>query len=69
MLGLYGMGGLGKSTICKAPCNHFQEEFCGRVCHVELGNEDPLSLQMQVLKKLSVNDEIRRNIKDPLQVM
>jgi ABC-type dipeptide/oligopeptide/nickel transport system ATPase subunit len=38
-LGLYGMGGVGKTTLCKALCSYFQGEFCGRVCHVELTSD------------------------------
>jgi GTPase SAR1 family protein len=38
-LGLYGMGGVGKSTFCEAMCSYFQAEFRGRVCHVELLSE------------------------------
>ncbi|KAG0586282.1 hypothetical protein KC19_2G078700 [Ceratodon purpureus] len=43
-LGLYGMGGVGKTTLCKAMCSYSQGEFGDRVCYVELpseqGNED-----------------------------
>jgi hypothetical protein len=35
-LGLYGMGGLGKTTLCGAMCSYFQAEFRGRVYHVEV---------------------------------
>ena len=53
-LGLYGMGGMGKTTMCKALCNHFQDRFQGRVCHVELGpREKYLDLQKKVLKILT----------------
>lgn len=39
-LGLYGMGGVGKSTLCKAMQSYFQGEFGGRVCRVELGSTE-----------------------------
>lgn len=62
-LGLYGMGGLGKTTMCKALCNHFQKEFNGRVCHVELGCESPLTLQKKVLKNLlRVRDDLLERV-------
>lgn len=51
-LGLYGMGGLGKTTMCRALCRYFHEDFYGRVCHVELGSKPPLELQKMVLTKL-----------------
>ncbi|KAG0586270.1 hypothetical protein KC19_2G077600 [Ceratodon purpureus] len=38
-LGLYGMGGVGKTTLCKAMCNYSQGEFSDRVCYVELPSE------------------------------
>jgi hypothetical protein len=51
-LGLYGMGGLGKTTMCRALCRYFHEGFYGRVCHVELGSKPPLEQQKMVLTKL-----------------
>ena len=36
-LGLYGTTGTGKTILCKALCDHFREEYMGRVCHVDLG--------------------------------
>lgn len=35
VVGLYGMGGIGKTSICKALCNEYSREFHGRLCHVE----------------------------------
>jgi len=52
-LGLFGMGGVGKTTVSKALCNFFQQDYFGRVCHVELGNEKALVLQKKVLKELA----------------
>ena len=68
MLGLYGTGGVGKTTICKALCNHFR--FQGRVCHVELGpREEHLDLQKKVLKKLTnLGDQALQGITDSDQV-
>ena len=54
MLGLYVIGGVGKTMICKALCNHFQYRFQGRVCHVVIGpHEKHLDLQKKVLKTLT----------------
>jgi GTPase SAR1 family protein len=70
MLGLYGMGGVGKTTMCKALCNRFQHRFQGRVCHVELGpREKYLDLQKKVLKKLTnLGDQALQNITDSDEV-
>jgi len=76
-LGLYGMGGLGKTTMCKALCNHFQKEFNGRVCHVELGSESPLTLPKKVLKNqkkvlknlLRVRDDLLERVTNASEVL
>lgn len=36
IFGFYGIGGIGKTTMCKTLCNELSE-FSGKVCHVELG--------------------------------
>ncbi|KAG0617225.1 hypothetical protein M758_5G174500 [Ceratodon purpureus] len=38
-LGLYGLGGVGKTTLCKAMCSYFQKEYGSRVCYVELPSD------------------------------
>jgi GTPase SAR1 family protein len=40
VVGLYGMGGVGKTTISKALCNQMFGDVGGKVCHVELGGND-----------------------------
>ena len=52
-VGLYGMGGMGKTTICKALCNEYQNQFRGRVCHAELESMSEVELLRDVLKRLS----------------
>lgn len=53
VLGLYGMGGAGKTTISKCLYNHFFEEFSGRVCHIEMKEgTDALERQQIVMRKL-----------------
>jgi hypothetical protein len=37
-VGLYGVGGIGKTTACKVLCNYLFKEFQGKVCHIELEN-------------------------------
>ena len=53
VVGLYGMGGIGKSSICKALCNDFFTEFCGRVCYAELERRSEEELLRDVLKNLT----------------
>ena len=59
LVGLYGVGGIGKSTICKALCNNLFMNFHGRVCHVELGAGNELELVREMLRKLTdIRDEV-----------
>lgn len=53
MVGFYGTGGMGKTTICKALCNEFFIEFRGRVCHAELERMSEKELLRDVLRRLS----------------
>lgn len=55
VIGLHGIGGIGKTTICKAMCNEMSKEFNGKVCHIELksSKEEALLLLREVLKRLT----------------
>ena len=53
MIGLYGMGGMGKTQICKMMCNEMDGEFDGKVCHVELGKQSKHKLVKKVLTTLT----------------
>ena len=53
MIGLYGMGGMGKTEICKMMCNEMDGEFDGKVCHVELGSQSEHELVTEVLTTLT----------------
>lgn len=38
VVGVYGICGIGKTTICKALCNDLFAKFGGKICHAELGS-------------------------------
>ncbi|KAG0588944.1 hypothetical protein KC19_2G280600 [Ceratodon purpureus] len=60
-LGLYGMGGIGKTSICKALCNDFFTKFRGKVCHAELERGSKEALLREVLKNLTNTSPERLN--------
>ncbi|KAG0608738.1 hypothetical protein M758_8G128400 [Ceratodon purpureus] len=53
VIGVYGMGGIGKTSICKALCNEYVTRFRGRVCHAELDRRSRAELLREVLKRLT----------------
>jgi Holliday junction resolvasome RuvABC ATP-dependent DNA helicase subunit len=53
VIGLYGVGGMGKTQICKIMCNEMDGEFDGKVCHVELGKQSKHELVKKVLSTLT----------------
>lgn len=63
IVALYGIGGIGKTTICKAICNEFSLKFRDNVCHGELGTTNKMELLQKTLKKLT---DIRHDILDRL---
>ena len=64
VVGLFGMGGVGKTTISKVMCNHYFGGFNGKVCHVELGGNNLGELRKKVLEELTSAD--RHNLPDDL---
>ena len=57
VFGYYGVGGIGKTTMCKILCNDLFE-FSGKVCHVELGGiRSGDQMMKEVLKKLTNTSE------------
>jgi len=60
VFGLYGMGGIGKTTTCKTLCNVLSSDFEGRVCHIELDSTSSNSkelLQKVLIKLLRKSQE------------
>jgi GTPase SAR1 family protein len=48
-IGLYGVGGIGKTTLCKSLCNEYRGKFNGKVWHAELGKNNAEEIQKDVL--------------------
>lgn len=53
VLGLYGMAGLGKTTMSKCLHNRFIQQYLGRACHIEFKDGmTAFDRQKIVMKKL-----------------
>ena len=57
MVGLYGVSGIGKTTMCQVLCNKYLKEMEGRVFHAELGSASNMELLQGALKSLTEMSE------------
>ena len=53
VVGVYGIGGIGKTTICKALCNDLSEQHQGRVAHAEMESRPESEVLKEVVRRLS----------------
>eukprot|EP01018_Ginkgo_biloba_P038927 Gb_26205 [translate_table: standard] len=61
VVGLYGMGGTGKSTLCMSLCNLFSRKFEGKVCHAQLESGKIVETQKDVLRIFTGASEVLLN--------
>lgn len=50
-LGLYGMGGSGKTTMCEALCSYFGPSFNFKVYHLKIGTNDMAESKENLLQR------------------
>lgn len=67
-MGLYGIGGIGKTTACKALCNYLFEKFQNKVCHIEFHNGSEwefLGILHTMIKKFTnITDDVLTKFND-----
>ncbi|KAG0580767.1 hypothetical protein KC19_4G197800 [Ceratodon purpureus] len=70
VVGLYGMGGIGKTTACKALCNDLVIQFKGRVCYIEFGSMSKVESLKEMLRRLTkTNHDILGQLNDEGQCL
>lgn len=70
-LGLYGMAGVGKTTMSKALCDCFRRDYLERVCYLDLGGASQVLERLkQVMKTLCrFEDNFLSRLNDPDEVI
>jgi hypothetical protein len=67
VVGLFGMAGVGKTTISNALCRQFRQELGGKACHVELDMDGKNLVEpiKELIKKLTLaNMKLLRSTND-----
>ena len=70
-LGLYGVAGVGKTTMSKALCDCFRRDYLERVCYLDLGSASKVLERLkQVMKTLCRSeDNFLSRLNDPNEVI
>jgi hypothetical protein len=70
-LGLYGVAGVGKTTMSKALCDFFRGDYLGRVCYLDLGGASQVLERLkQMMKTLCrFEDNFLSRLNDPDEVI
>ena len=65
LVGIYGVGGIGKTTACKVLCNGLSQEFKGKVSYIDLGSESYGESVKEVLQDLiDANQDFHQQLND-----
>lgn len=69
VIGYYGVGGAGKTTMCRVLCNELALEFDDKVCHIEMASNPSSPQKMshlhEVLNKLTrTSEEVLRGLNE-----
>jgi len=66
VVGLHGVGGIGKTTTCKTLSNELLREYDGRVCHLEF-QSGPSKDSIELLQKALV--DLTRKSKEVIKLL